>query len=374
MYITGSDEKLSKGSSITLNIPISYYSYTTNSGSQNLYFVIYKNYNYRYYYLAPPPAYGYDSQSTITIVNTHGPSYYVLADINKFSSNSFTPTTTGASKLFCIDTNDYPNELYYYFRSTITNGNFAYSLMYYGGSNTKLKVGAEVTLSSFVVPTNVTSSSDYTFTIRRIMERYLYIAPPPSISYNSLSKITVFNIYKPYNIEYKVLGGLAKFGSGSFDPSVHGKYCAYYIKTSDISKDNKFYFEAKLTNGKFEHKYMFYAGSNTFYDYGNKIYLLNNVKSDISDTFIIPDIPYTYLYFAPPPIFENGLSSTLTVYNTDGSKSKKVAIGVGVGVAAFVVIVVIISIVVYKRRNISVKSTNIDTSNVEPIHLNATHY
>ena len=375
MYIGGKNEIIPVGQKMdSLPTPISYYIYHEKDGNKNCYFVVYKFDNFRYYYVAPPPASGYNIESKITIVNTQGPSYYVLGDIDKFNSNSFTPSTKGLSQLFCIDTNNYPNEIVYYFKSIITNGNFAYGLMYYGGSNTKLSVGTEVTLSYYISYSTHISNSEYTFAIQRIKERYLYVAPPPPYEYYSQSKITVFNIYSLYETQYKVLGGLTKFGSASFDPIVEGKYCAYYIKASDISKDNKFFFEAKLTNGKFEHKHMFYGGSDFLYGYGATIPLPNNVKIDISDTFVIPQTSYTYLYFAPPPIYENNMHSTITVYNTDGSKSKKVAIGVGVGVSAFVVIVVILVIIFYKRRKGSVNSTNIDTSSAEPIHLNATHY
>ena len=401
MYMGGGDNIISRGNSIELKTAVPYYRYALINGSQNYYFFLYKLDNFRYYYVAPPPATGYSSTSKITIVNTQGPSYFVLGDIDKFSLNGFTPAFKGLSQLFCLDRSEFPNEVYYYFKTTITNGNFAHNLMYYGASKYKLAKGTEVTLSNAVISTNAVSTSEYYFSIRRVTDRYLYIAPPPPSSFTSASRITVFNIYSINPITYKILGGIPKLGSVSFNPSVEGKYCAFYIKRSDIYKDNNFYFEAKLSNGKFEHKHMFYLGSDTLYGYGATLTFTNtanNVKSDSYDTFTIPQTSYNYLYFAPPPMYDNSISATLTVYNTDGSKSKKVAIGVGVGVAVFVIIVVILSIFCYKRRHGNVDlnnlaasinsiSTSLNTSakrsihtaqvtnsGVEPIHLNATHY
>ena len=105
MNIKGSYELIPQGQKIDLPTPISYYIYHEKDGKKNCYFVIYKSDSFRYYYVAPPPASGYSIESTITIVNTQGPSYYVLGDIDKFKSNSFTPTDKGVSQLFCIDTN-----------------------------------------------------------------------------------------------------------------------------------------------------------------------------------------------------------------------------------------------------------------------------
>ena len=373
MYVGGSNEIIPIGNTISLSTPFPYYYLVENTNSRDYYFVIYKRDSYNYYYIAPPPPINYRSDCKITIINTQGPSYYILGDIKKFGTNVFTPSKNGIFGVYCFDTLNYSKEKDYYFRTIITNGVFSYGNMYYGGSDTKLKEGKEVTLSFNVAYYSSRSTSDYSFTIPRIRERYLYVAPPPPYNYIASSTITVYNTYSYEDKPYKNLGLLSKSGSRSFDTFTDGTFCAFYIKTSDFSSGSKFYFNASSSYGTFEHKHMFYGPSDAEPIVGSIVYLQNNVESDLSDTFIIPSTTYKYLYIAPPPIYGN-TRAIITVYNTDSSKSNKVAIGVGIGVAAFVLIVVILSIVFYKRRKGGIDSTNIDTSNAEPIHLNATHY
>ena len=369
MYVGGSNEIIPIGNTISLSTPFPYYYLVENTNSRDYYFVIYKRDSYNYYYIAPPPPINYRSDCKITIINTQGPSYYILGDIKKFGTNVFTPSKNGIFGVYCFDTLNYSKEKDYYFRTIITNGVFSYGNMYYGGSDTKLKEGKEVTLSFNVAYYSSRSTSDYSFTIPRIRERYLYVAPPPPYNYIASSTITVYNTYSYEDKPYKNLGLLTKYGSRSFDTYTDGVFCTFYIKTSDFSSGSKFYFNASTSYGTFEHKHMFYAPSNDEPIYGSTVYLLNNVESDLSDTFIIPSTNYKYLYIAPPPINGN-TRAVITVYNTDASKSNAVAIGVGIGVAVLVVIIVLLSVVCYKRR--SVNSVNID--NAEPIHLNATHY
>ena len=375
MYVGGSVNRLPDKSTVNLETPISHYFYDSSRKSYQFY--VYKDNNYNYLYIAPPPPTNYQIKSTITVLNAKSAIYYVLGDIYKFRSSTFTPTEKGLFGLLCLDTNDFPKEEYYYFQTKISRGAFANGFMYYGASNARFPTGQEITLENYVTPYSSSAYYDlHTFRIRRVAERYLYVAaPPPAYNYyNSLSKVTVYNTYRDYEQLYKLIGELTQYSNETFSPSRDGIYVAYYIKMEDFSKEDEIYFNSAISNGEFEHEYMFYTSSDTLFNYGTSLSLTSNVKRDFAGTtFTIKKPNYKYLYVAPPPAFKFSSSSIISISNEKKSNSNKVAIGVGIGVGAAVLIAIIIIIVVVKNKNESVESTEIDTKN-EPIHLGATHY
>ena len=377
MRVGGTRTPIAIQSGIELLTPISYYysDSVTEDGVKiyNYQYYVYKDINnYNYLYIAPPAS-NYDSKTYIKVFHNDGPVYYVSGTLPKFGYKTFTPYTKGLFGVFRINTNDFPNEEYYFFKFLISDADFNGQLMYYGGSDTYLEDGRKVTLRLNIPPTIIRSSKELVFGLRRITEKYLYIAPPPpSYVLSTKTKVTVYNTYLSYDIEYKVLGELPKYSNETFSPREEGKYCAYYIKTGDFSDDSNVYFDAKISNGNFEHEYMFYGGNNNIL---NTIYLTDNVKRDVAgSTFTVPKTNYKYLYVAPPPPFGNYDNSIITITSEKKSNTNKVALGVGIGVGVAVLILVIVLIVVYKKKKGGVESTTIDTSKNDPIHLEATHY
>ena len=377
IYVGGTYQQIPIGSGIELSTPISYYysDTVTESGVKiyNYQFYVYKDINnYNYLYIGPPSS-KYDTKTTIKVYNNDGPVYYVSGTLPKFGYKTFTPYTKGLFGVFRINTNDFPKEEWYFFKFLISNAEFNGQLMYYGGSDTYLEDGRKVTLKLNIPPTYTLSSQELVFGLRRIKEKYLYIAPPPpSYVLSTLTKVTVYNTYYSSDIAYTVLGELPKYSNETFSPKQKGKYCAYYIKTEDFSGDSEVYFDVKINNGDFEHEYMFYGGNDNLL---NSIILPNNVKRDTAGTtFTVPKTNYKYLYVAPPPPYSYDDYSIISISSEKKSNSNKVAIGVGIGVGAAVLIAIIIIIVVCKKKNGSIESTTIDTSKNDPIHLGATHY
>ena len=374
MYVGGSIDEKAYKSTVGLSTPILHYFYDKSEKSYQFY--VYKdNAKYNYLYIAPPPPSKYDSTSLIKIVNTEGPIYYVLGSINKFSSSTYTPTEKGLFGLLCLDTSNFPKEDYYYFQTAMSTGSFANGVMKYGASNTRFDIGQQVTLK-FSETSNSSYTNFHTFAIRRVKEKYLYIAaPPPAYQiYNHQFKVTVSNTYRTYEQQYKVMGELPQYSNETFSPSKEGIYNTYYIKMENFAKENEIYFQPGINIGEFENEYMFYLSSDTLYSNGKWISLTQTVKRDLAGTtFTISKPSKKYLYVAPPPALKYYSNSIVSISNEKKSNSNKVAIGVGVGVACAVIIAVIIIIVVVKNKNESVESTEIDTKN-EPIHLGATHY
>ena len=375
MYVGGSVDRIPDGSRTSLITPISYYFYDSSSKSYQFY--VYKDNVYNYLYIAPPPPTDYKIKSTITVLNTKSAVYYVLGNIYKFSSSTFTPTEKGLFGLLCLDTNDFPKEDYYYFQTVMSRGSFANGYMYYGASNTKFSTGQEITLENYAVSNSTSPNYNvHTFYIRRVAERYLYVAaPPPAYNYyNSQTKVTIYNTYRTYEQQYKLMGELTQYSNETFSPSNDGIYIAYYIKTEYFSKEDEIYFDADISSGEFENQYMFYGSSDTLFSTGTFISLTNNVKRDLAGTtFTIKKPSFKYLYFAPPPPLKYYSNSIITISNPKKSNSNKLAIGLGIGIPCFVILLVII-IVICTKKGRSVESTTIDTSKNEPIHLGATHY
>ena len=124
---------------------------------------------------------------------------------------------------------------------------------------------------------------------------------------------------------------MPKYSNETFYPDKKGEYCVYCINTDEFSKDDKLYFKVILTNESFEHKYMFYKGSNDKYNISDTINLLLDQvyyypSSSTRNTyyFIISKPNYKYLYVAPPPPYVNYLRQTtfITFYNVRGSINK----------------------------------------------------
>lgn len=328
MYMGGSNVIFTEGTEMNLGTPI--YSYYYDSKSNSYYFVIYKVEIFNYYYIAPPPPASYSEKSTITVMNTRGPVYYVLGDISKFSYKTFNPYTKGIYGLYCIKLADFLNEKNIFLRTTITNGEFAYGFMYYGGSNSKLSEGTEVTLENSVSYSTYSSNTYYSFSVPKINYNYLYVAPPPPYVYASNTQMTVHNTYSASDIEYTASSGLSPFGSISFYPYSQGNYRAFYIDTYSFPKDQYIYFKVTISSsGIFEHKYMFYYGFNDIYNEGSIITLYNNnvyydsfSSSSYIYYFIVPKPNTRYLYFAPPPIINHSASTQITIKNEYGATFK----------------------------------------------------
>jgi hypothetical protein len=250
--------------------------------------------------------------------------------------------------------------------------------MYYGASNTKFSTGQEITLENYAISNSTSPNYNvHTFFIRRVAERYLYVAaPPPAYNYyNSQTKVTIYNTYRTYEQQYKLMGELTQYSNETFSPSNDGIYIAYYIKTEYFSKEDEIYFDAGISSGEFENQYMFYGSSDTLFSTGTFISLTNNVKRDLAGTTFTINKPSTeYLYIAPPTPYSYNSQSVITVSNTSSSNTNKVALGVGIGVGAAVLIAIIIIIVYCKNKSGSVESTTIDTSKTDPVHLGAAHY
>ena len=375
LYVGSSPVRIAEGQTLSLSTPISHYFYDSSSKSYQFY--VYKDDWYKYLYIAPPPPSNYKIRSKITVLNTNSAVYYVLGNIYKFSSSTYTPTEKGLFGLLCLDTNDFPKEDHYYFKTVMTGGSFADGKMLYGASNTKYSIGQEITFDHYAISNYTSTNRDvHTFFIPRVRERYLYVAaPPPAYKYyKSQYKVTVSNTYRTYEQQYKVMGELPQYSNETFSPSKEGIYNTYYIKMENFAKENEIYFQPGINIGEFENEYMFYLSSDTLYSKGALISLTKTVKRDLAGTtFTISKPSHKYLYVAPPPALKYYSNSIVSISNEKKSNSNKVAIGVGVGVACAVIIAVIIIIVVVKNKNGSVESTEIDTKN-EPIHLGATHY
>ena len=320
MFYGGSNDKYNDGDQIGLPFSAPYYSFN----SSNTYNFIIPKISYKYLYIAPPTPSNYNSQSKITVSNSEGLTYIVLGELSKYSSQSFYPNEKGKYVVYCINTNTFDRN-FIYLNVTINSGNFSHKYMYSMVSDTLLNVGTEVILSSFLY------SSNYTFIEPIPFKKYLCFAPPPPINYDDQTRITIYNTYREYAIEYKVLGDLPKYSNETFYPYKKGEYCVYCINTDEFSKDDKLYFKVILTNESFEHKYMFYKGSNDKYNISDTINLLLDQvyyypSSSTRNTyyFIISKPNYKYLYVAPPPPYVNYLRQTtfITFYNVRGSINK----------------------------------------------------
>ena len=174
-------------------------------------------------------------------------------------------------------------------------------------------------LSKVTLPTKVHFSfkydNIYSFIIPKPISQYLYFGPSQIYNYDSKSKITIANLYSISKVKYKVLGELAQSGQQTFTPTDERKYCAYYIRLDNFPKNIKVKFKVEITDGNFEHEYMFYKYSNEELNNDTTITLPNNVKSDSSGIFSIPTASYKFLYFAPPPPTNFVYQSRVTVYN-----------------------------------------------------------
>ena len=377
MYIGSSPVAYQTGTQVSLSTPI--LNYFIDSKNKELKFFVYKDYEYNYLYFAPPPAQSSTLKETteIEVINTRSPIYYLLGDITRYGSYTFTPTEKGLFGIFCLDTYYFKNkDNGYFFKMVMSaSGSFASNVLYYGTFSEKFPVGKKITLDS---KTFVKSTSPYfnllAFHIPRFKDRYLYIAPPaPAYNYyKSQYQVTIYNTPNRFGQDFKVMGEIDRNSNETIIPSNDGEFCAYYLKLD--SKDTKLYFDAKITNGEFEHEYMYYMGFKEKVDKGNKIVLDNYVGRDLAGTtFTISKPQSDYLFIASPKPLKFTSNTVITISNTNSSNSNKVAIGVGVGVACAVIIAVIIIIVVVKNKNESVESSEIDTKN-EPIHLGASHY
>ena len=372
MYVGGSNTIVS---SVSLPTPI--LSYFADGSKKELQFYVYKDNYYNYLYFAPPPpTSSYTAKTLIKITNTIGPVYYLLGDIYRYGSKTYTPTEKGLFGIFCLDTINFKNrENGYFFKMYMSaSGEFSSNQLFYGTSDTKFSTGQQITLETYV-----TSTSPYynllTFTIPRFAHRYLYIAPPPP-AYNYYKKefqVTLYNTPQQYGQQYKVMGELDRNSNDTITPYTDGPFCAYYVKVD--SKETKLYFDAKISNGEFEHEYMYYTGSNIKYNKGQYIPLYDYVGRDAAGTTFTINKPSTeYLYIAPPTPYSYNSQSVITVSNPSSSNTNKVALGVGIGVGAAVLIAIIIIIVYCKNKSGSVESTTIDTSKTDPVHLGAAHY
>lgn len=371
MYVGSSNQINNK---VFLSTPI--LSYFADAQKTELQFYVYKDGYYGFLYFAPPPPKSFTINTQIKVTNTYGPVYYLLGDISRYGSKTFTPTEKGLFGIFCLDTYYFKNKNDGYFFEMVmsASGAFSSNILNYGTSDTKYSVGQQITLETYVT-SPATYYNHLDFIVPRFAHRYLYIAPPPPAYnyYKSQYQVTIYNTPQKYGQTYKVMGELDRNSNDTITPYVDGKFCAYYIKLD--SKDSKLYFDAKISNGEFEHEYMYYMGFNGKIEKGNSITLYNYVGRDLAGTtFTINKPPNDYLYIAPPTPYSYNSQSVITVSNTNSSNSNKVAIGVGVGVGCAVLIAIIIIIVVCKNKSGSVNSATIDTSKTEPIHLGAAHY
>ena len=376
MNIGSSLYQYTPGTQMSLSTPI--LNYFIDSKNKELKFFVYKDSNnYNYLYIAPPPAQSSTLKETteIVVINTEGPIYYLLGDITRYGSYTFTPTEKGLFGLLRLDTYNFKNKKDGYFFQMVmsASGTFSSNRLNYGTSDEKFPVGQQITLQN-----HVDSTSPYynllAFTVPKFTHRYLYIAPPPPAYnfYKSQYQVTIYNTPNRFGQDFKVMGEIDRNSNETIIPSNDGEFCAYYLKLD--SKDTKLYFDAKITNGEFEHEYMYYMGFKEKVDKGNKIVLDNYVGRDLAGTtFTISKPQSDYLFIASPKPLKFTSNTVITISNTNSSNSNKVAIGVGVGVACAVIIAVIIIIVVVKNKNESVESSEIDTKN-EPIHLGASHY
>ena len=380
MYYGGYDSQLSIDAEVTLS------SYVSSISSSDYSFNVPKT-GHKYLYVAPPPPYTIEPRASITVENIFSVTYTLLGELSKYSEKSFAPSDKGVYCAYYIRTDDFPNNNNLFFEVSINSGSFAHNKMYYIRTDTKYSENTDIT---FYYESDYTTSSNNTFILPKSSYQYLYVAiPSPSSNYDSKTKITISNLYRPFKIKYNILGELLKNSNETFKPFEHGIYSSYYIKLDDLPDNSILNFKVELSSGSFEHLHMFYGYLNEELDNGTTIYLPSNVRRDSSGIFKIPkSSSYKYLYFAPPPVINIVRDSSITVYNTgitqqdDDSKksetstsssSNKLAIGLGVGIPCFVILVVVIIIVAYKSKNRGVSSSSID-SKFEPIHLNGSKY
>ena len=304
---------LSRDDGISLSNQISqdFYSNSTKA----YYYIIPKLSGYLYLYISPPIPIKYDSKSYVKIINTFGPTYFVLGELSKYDYETFNPTLKGKYGIYRINMDDFSKNSEIYFKTTLTSGVFAYGYMYYGSSNTKWLDGQEITLSTAVSYYSNVTDKEYFFSIQKTSFKFLYVAPPPPYGHDSQSTITVYNTYQPYDIIYTVLGELLKSGQQAFTPTEDRRYSVYYIELDNFPKDSKLKFKVDITNGNFEHEYIFYGYLNEKIDTGKTIYLRASVKSDSSGSFTLSTTSYKYLYIAPPPPYSYSAQSTITVSN-----------------------------------------------------------
>ena len=378
MYYGGSDSQLSIGAEVTLS------SYVSSKSSSDYTFRVPKT-GHKYLYVAPPPPYSFDTRTYITVENIFSVTYKVLGELSKYSEKSFAPSDKGIYCAYYIRADNFPNNNNLYFEVSLNSGSFEHNKMYYISTNTRYSENTDITF--YYEPSYVTSSNN-TFIVPKSSYQYLYVAPPPPYSYNSQTKITISNLYRPYKIKYNILREFHKSGKETFKPYYEGIYCAYYIKLDDFEDEDNLLFKVEKSSGSYEHEYIFYGYLDKELDNETTITLPSNTYKDSSGNYKIPkSSSYKYLYFAPPPVINYGSDSSITVYNTitqqdDDSKksetstsssSNKLAIGLGVGIPCFVILVVVIIIVAYKSKNRGVSSSSID-SKFEPIHLNGSKY
>ena len=306
----------------------------------------------------------------------------LLGELPIYESRSFKPNGQPTYCAYYLKTDDFPYDNNLYIKVTLNYGQFDSGYMYYGGSNEKFLDGSGITLYDSVFYSS-SSGGSYTFSVPKTTYKYLYISPPPTRNADSITEMTVESIYDPGTTGYKVLGKITKYGEQKFYPYDDGKYCTYYIKLDDFSKDDKIYFKAKLTYGSFESGYMHYAGYNTLFSNGKKIPLPNSVYRDSYSSssisggllyrdytyfFIINKPSYNYLYIAPPPTSNyDRILSWVVVTNTNRFG---ISVWVWIGIGIFVLVVIILSIVIYRCKKAQ-RQKNIDPTVVEPLGLNA---
>ena len=306
MYYGGYDSQLSIDAEVTLS------SYVSSRSSSDYTFNVPKT-GHKYLYVAPPPPYTIEPRAYITIENIFSVTYKVLGELSKYSEKSFAPSDKGIYCAYYIRADNFPNNDHLYFEVSLNSGSFEHNKMYYIVSNTKYSENTELT---FYSEPSYAISSNNTFIVPKNSYTYLYVAPPPPYTYNSQTKITISNLYRPYKIKYNILRELHKSGKETFKPYYDGIYCAYYIKLDDFEDEDNLLFKVEKSSGIYEHEYMFYGYLNKELDNETTIILPSNTYPDTSGNYKIPkSSSYKYLYFAPPPVINVYSNPIITVYN-----------------------------------------------------------